>query len=440
MTDDEFVNYIPSEEESKNILEKISQLQNESTKVVTINEAKIDEDLIRLQQEKKKQISNLISPLMNSVDPEILSAIQQSLSFISTQENIEEIESKSVSKSEFESKSDAKSEPKVDSDAKSEPKVESDAKSESDMEEMIKIEMQKQQNIKQIMGPLKDVIPPELLETVNMSLKEMAKSESLSIANNKETEVKIVQQGKVSLISIDNKAKEFQTEEFESNSDTKAVSKSEFESKSDPKSERKLQSDAKIDAKSNAKSDSKPEPKLESDTKSESRSRSESESSSRSSPTKETKKKSKVQKFVKGMKNLFKSSESSDSSRKSSVAELVGGMKNISEALISKEDHECATSKNNLHESDVTTHEELPRQEITTKIHLSSNYPGELKEEASEEEEERKNSAMLLIDSMKDISQKIILENQKDDEKSSSSLLSEIDAELREDKNLKGTK
>ena len=436
MTDDEFVNYIPSEEESKNILEKISQLQNESTKVVTINEAKIDEDLIRLQQEKKKQISNLISPLMHSVDPEILSAIQQSLSFISTQENIEEIESKSVSKSEFESKSDAKLEPKVDSDAKSEPKVESDAKSESDMEEMIKIEMQKQQNIKEIMGPLKDVIPPELLETVNMSLKEMAKSESLSIANNKETEVKIVQQGKVSLISIDNKAKEFQTEEFESNSDTKAVSKSEFESKSDPKSERKLQSDAKIDA----KSDSKPEPKLESDTKSESRSRSESESSSRSSPTKETKKKSKVQKFVKGMKNLFKSSESSDSSRKSSVAELVGGMKNISEALISKEDHECATSKNNLHESDVTTHEELPRQEITTKIHLSSNYPGELKEEASEEEEERKNSAMLLIDSMKDISQKIILENQKDDEKASSSLLSEIDAELREDKNLKGTK
>ena len=440
MTDDEFVNYIPSEEESKNILEKISQLQNESTKVVTINEAKIDEDLIRLQQEKKKQISNLISPLMNSVDPEILSAIQQSLSFISTQENIEEIESKSVSKSEFESKSDAKLEPKVDSDAKSEPKVESDAKSESDMEEMIKIEMQKQQNIKEIMGPLKDVIPPELLETVNMSLKEMAKSESLSIANNKETEVKIVQQGKVSLISIDNKAKEFQTEEFESNSDTKSVSKSEFESKSDPKSERKLQSDAKIDAKSDAKSDSKPKPKLESDTKSESRSRSESESSSRSSPTKETKKKSKVQKFVKGMKNLFKSSESSDSSRKSSVAELVGGMKNISEALISKEDHECATSKNNLHESDVTTHEELPRQEITTKIHLSSNYPGELKEEASEEEEERKNSAMLLIDSMKDISQKIILENQKDDEKASSSLLSEIDAELREDKNLKGTK
>ena len=438
MTDDEFVNYIPSEEESKNILEKISQLQNESTKVVTINEAKIDEDLIRLQQEKKKQISNLISPLMNSVDPEILSAIQQSLSFISTQETNEEIESKSVSKSDAKSESKPVSDAKYDS--KPEPKVESDAKSESDMEEMIKIEMQKRQNIKEIMGPLKDVIPPELLETVNMSLKEMAKSESLSIANNKETEVKIVQQGKVSLISIDNKAKEFQTEEFESNSDTKAVSKSEFESKSDPKSERKLQSDAKIDAKSNAKSDSKPEPKLESDTKSESRSRSESESSSRSSPTKETKKKSKVQKFVKGMKNLFKSSESSDSSRKSSVAELVGGMKNISEALISKEDHECATSKNNLHESDVTTHEELPRQEITTKIHLSSNYPGELKEEASEEEEERKNSAMLLIDSMKDISQKIILENQKDDEKSSSSLLSEIDAELREDKNLKGTK
>ena len=434
MTDDEFVNYIPSEEESKNILEKISQLQNESTKVVTINEAKIDEDLIRLQQEKKKQISNLISPLMNSVDPEILSAIQQSLSFISTQENIEEIESKSVSKSDAKSESKPVSDAKYDS--KPEPKVESDAKSESDMEEMIKIEMHKRQNIKEIMGPLKDVIPPELLETVNMSLKEMAKSESLSIANNKETEVKIVQQGKVSLISIDNKAKEFQTEEFESNSDTKAVSKSEFESKSDPKSERKLQSDAKIDA----KSDSKPEPKLESDTKSESRSRSESESSSRSSPTKETKKKSKVQKFVKGMKNLFKSSESSDSSRKSSVAELVGGMKNISEALISKEDHECATSKNNLHESDVTTHEELPRQEITTKIHLSSNYPGELKEEASEEEEERKNSAMLLIDSMKDISQKIILENQKDDEKASSSLLSEIDAELREDKNLKGTK
>ena len=434
MTDDEFVNYIPSEEESKNILEKISQLQNESTKVVTINEAKIDEDLIRLQQEKKKQISNLISPLMNSVDPEILSAIQQSLSFISTQENIEEIESKSVSKSDAKSESKPVSDAKYDS--KPEPKVESDAKSESDMEEMIKIEMQKQQNIKEIMGPLKDVIPPELLETVNMSLKEMAKSESLSIANNKETEVKIVQQGKVSLISIDNKTKELQTEEFESNSDTKSVSKSEFESKSDPKSERKLQSDAKIDA----KSDSKPDPKLESDTKSESRSRSESESSSRSSPTKETKKKSKVQKFVKGMKNLFKSSESSDSSRKSSVAELVGGMKNISEALISKEDHECATSKNNLHESDVTTHEELPRQEITTKIHLSSNYPGELKEEASEEEEERKNSAMLLIDSMKDISQKIILENQKDDEKSSSSLLSEIDAELREDKNLKGTK
>merc|ERR1712062_874354 len=155
MTDDEFVNYIPSEEESKNILEKISQLQNESTKVVTINEAKIDEDLIRLQQEKKKQISNLISPLMNSVDPEILSAIQQSLSFISTQGTTEEIESKSVSKSEVESKSD--------------PKVESDAKLESDMEDMIKIEMQKQQNIKEIMGPLKDVIPPELLETVNMS-------------------------------------------------------------------------------------------------------------------------------------------------------------------------------------------------------------------------------------------------------------------------------
>ena len=43
--------------------------------------------------------------------------------------------------------------------------------------------MQKQQNIKEIMGPLKDVIPPELLETLNVSLKEMAKSESLTIGN-----------------------------------------------------------------------------------------------------------------------------------------------------------------------------------------------------------------------------------------------------------------
>ena len=44
---------------------------------------------------------------------------------------------------------------------------------------------------------------------------------------------------------------------------------------------------------------------------------------------------------------------------------------------------------------------------------------------------------MLLIDSMKDISQKIILENQNDDE---ASLLSQIDAELKEDKEQKGTK
>ena len=161
------------------------------------------------------------------------------------------------------------------------------------------------------------------------------------------------------------------------------------------------------------------------------------------------------------MKNLFKSESKdsegdSSSSRKSSVAELVGGMKNISQALILKEDHEYQTKTkikhssftNYLHENDVTTqaashlHEaerESPKQEITTKIPLSPNYPrDQLKEATSEvDEEERKNSAMLLIDSMKDISQKIILENQNDDE---ASLLSQIDAELKEDKKQKGTK
>ena len=174
LTDEEFVNYIPSEEEAKALLEKISQLQNEGTKVVTIDEASkenledLDEDLIRLQQAKKQQINALISPLQSLIDPEMLSAIQQSLSFISTQETLEENVSKTSKVIQHEHDQE-------------------DSKDETDdighMEDMIKIEMQKQQNIKEIMGPLKDVIPPELLETLNVSLKEMAKSESLTIGN-----------------------------------------------------------------------------------------------------------------------------------------------------------------------------------------------------------------------------------------------------------------
>ena len=197
--------------------------------------------------------------------------------------------------------------------------------------------------------------------------------------------MKIVQQGKVSLISIDNKTKEIQSEE------QSVIVQENKENQAD-------------EEKSESKSESKSEPK------SESESRSESESS-RSSPTKEKHhKKSKVKKFVKGMKNLFKSESKdsegdSSSSRKSSVAELVGGMKNISQALILKEDHDYQTKTkikhssftNYLHENYVTPqaashlHEaerEPPKQEITTKIPLSPNYPRDQLKEATSEVDE----------------------------------------------------
>ena len=98
-----------------------------------------------------------------------------------------------------------------------------DPKISSEFEDMVGIEMSKRKTISEVLSPLQSVLPPEIFETVNASMQNVAKLESgqegqnttelLSekqvqvVSQEPETPSKIVRQGKVSVIEIDGSQK-----------------------------------------------------------------------------------------------------------------------------------------------------------------------------------------------------------------------------------------
>ena len=161
-----------------------------SEKVVTISEAgsEVDDELVRLQQSKRDEISAIASQLQDIQDPQVMELIQQGLKQI-TSEDLDLQQTKTEQKS-------------------------------SSFTEMVDIEMSKRKTVSSVLSPLESVLPPDIFESVNASIQNVAKletgqdgqntiiSSSLSekqvqnITQESETSSKIVRQGKVSVIEI----------------------------------------------------------------------------------------------------------------------------------------------------------------------------------------------------------------------------------------------
>ena len=162
-----------------------------SEKVVTISEAgsEVDDELVRLQQSKRDEISAITSQLQDIQDPQVMELIQQGLKQIKS-EDLDFQERKTEQKS-------------------------------SSFSEMVDIEMSKRKTVSSVLSPLQSVLPPDIFESVNASIQNVAKletgqdgqntiiSSSLSekqvqniTQESEETSSKIVRQGKVSVIEI----------------------------------------------------------------------------------------------------------------------------------------------------------------------------------------------------------------------------------------------
>ena len=181
-----------------------------SEKVVTISEAgsEVDDELVRLQQSKRDEISAITSQLQDIKDPQVMELIQQGLKQI-TSEDLDFQQTKTEQKS-------------------------------SSFSEMVDIEMSKRKTVSSVLSPLQSVLPPDIFESVNASIQNVAKletgqdgqntiiSSSLSekqvqniTQESEETSSKIVRQGKVSVIEIgsgENSASK-QIDEIDSGSD-----------------------------------------------------------------------------------------------------------------------------------------------------------------------------------------------------------------------------
>ena len=166
-----------------------------SEKVVTISEAgsEVDDELVRLQQSKRDEISAITSQLQDIQDPQVMELIQQGLKQI-TSEDLDLQQTKTF-------KTDQKS---------------------SSFSEMVDIEVSKRKTVSSVLSPLQSVLPPDIFESVNASIQNVAKletgqdsgqntiiSSSLSekqvqniTQESEETSSKIVRQGKVSVIEI----------------------------------------------------------------------------------------------------------------------------------------------------------------------------------------------------------------------------------------------
>ena len=179
---------------------KMGKMENElhftapsatSEKVVTISEAgsEVDDELVRLQQSKRDEISAITSQLQDIQDPQVMELIQQGLKQIKS-EDLDFQERKTEQKS-------------------------------SSFSEMVDIEMSKRKTVSSVLSPLQSVLPPDIFESVNASIQNVAKletgqdgqntiiSSSLSekqvqniTQESEETSSKIVRQGKVSVIEI----------------------------------------------------------------------------------------------------------------------------------------------------------------------------------------------------------------------------------------------
>ena len=163
-----------------------------SEKVVTISEAgsEVDDELVRLQQSKRDEISEITSQLQDIQDPQVMELIQQGLKQITS----EDLDFQQQTKTEQKS---------------------------SSFSEMVDIEMSKRKTVSSVLSPLQSVLPPDIFESVNASIQNVAKletgqdgqntiiSSSLSekqvqniTQESEETSSKIVRQGKVSVIEI----------------------------------------------------------------------------------------------------------------------------------------------------------------------------------------------------------------------------------------------
>ena len=162
--------------------------------MVTISEAgsEVDDELVRLQQSKRDEISAITSQLQDIQDPQVMELIQQGLKQI-TSEDLDLQQTKTF-------KTDQKS---------------------SSFSEMVDIEVSKRKTVSSVLSPLQSVLPPDIFESVNASIQNVAKletgqdgqntiiSSSLSekqvqniTQESEETSSKIVRQGKVSVIEI----------------------------------------------------------------------------------------------------------------------------------------------------------------------------------------------------------------------------------------------
>ena len=163
-----------------------------SEKVVTISEAgsEVDDELVRLQQSKRDEISAITSQLQDIQDPQVMELIQQGLKQITSE------------------------------DLDFQQQIKTEQKS-SSFSEMVDIEMSKRKTVSSVLSPLQSVLPPDIFESVNASIQNVAKletgqdgqntiiSSSLSekqvqniTQESEETSSKIVRQGKVSVIEI----------------------------------------------------------------------------------------------------------------------------------------------------------------------------------------------------------------------------------------------
>ena len=161
---------------------------------MTISEAgsEVDDELIRLQQSKRDEISAITSQLQDIQDPQVMELIQQGLKQI-TSEDLDLQQTKTF-------KTEQKS---------------------SSFSEMVDIEVSKRKTVSSVLSPLQSVLPPDIFESVNASIQNVAKletgqdgqntiiSSSLSekqvqniTQESEETSSKIVRQGKVSVIEI----------------------------------------------------------------------------------------------------------------------------------------------------------------------------------------------------------------------------------------------
>jgi len=175
----------------------ISEAGSATSEKVIISEAgsEVDDELVRLQQSKRDEISAITSQLQDIQDPQVMELIQQGLKQI-TSEDLDLQQTKTF-------KTEQKS---------------------SSFSEMVDIEMSKRKTVSSVLSPLQSVLPPDIFESVNASIQNVAKleggqdgqnlqntiiSSSLSekqvqniTQESEETSSKIVRQGKVSVIEI----------------------------------------------------------------------------------------------------------------------------------------------------------------------------------------------------------------------------------------------